>query len=82
MNDPQLKEIALKQQATIDEEERRALFHEAQKINGVQMYYVPNQAGAGTTWTAYQPWVRNGVEYATIGYGGAAEVLPFYWKDI
>ena len=82
VNDERLREIALKQQQTLDEEERRELFHEAQRINGVEMYYVPNQAGAGTTWTAYQPYVRNGVEYVTIGYGGPTETLPYYWKDV
>ena len=84
VNDPRLKEIALKQQATVDEEERRALFHEAQKINGVEMYYIPNQAGAGTTWTGIQPWVKNAVEftlYNTPGYGDPTETVPFIWLD-
>ncbi len=85
VNDERLREIALQQQRTLDEEERRELFHEAQRINGVEMYYVPNQAGAGTTWTGIQPYVKNAIEYALYnspGYGDPTETLPFVWLDV
>lgn len=62
------------------EEKRKALFWEAQKYHATKMYYVPDQAGAGTGWIGHQPNLRNGVDYVVKGYGGYTEEAPFRWK--
>ncbi len=80
VRDPQIDKYFEEQTRELNEEKRKAIFHEAQKYHATKMYYVPNQAGAGTTWTGHQPNVRNGVEYTVKGYGGGTEVVPFRWK--
>lgn len=80
INDPALKKIAEDAAAELNEEKRRALFIQAQKLNAEKMYYIPNVAGAGTGWAASQANVRNHPEFVTKAYGGYAETVPFRWK--
>ncbi|MCZ2110530.1 MAG: hypothetical protein LC118_13350, partial [Dehalococcoidia bacterium] len=62
---------------------RKEIFFEIQRKNAEKMYYIPDQAGAGTTWTTYQPWIKNALEVNTVpgSYGGGTETAPFRWKD-
>ena len=65
----------------MNEAERKQTLWQIQQINAQHMYYIPDQWGAGSVWGAWQPWIQNALVYRTTGYGGAAEVLPFYWKS-
>ena len=80
VKDAELTKIAMDAQVELSEEKRKALFAQAQKINGEKMYYIPNVAGAGTGWSASQPNIRNHPEFVTKAYGGPSETLPFRWK--
>ncbi len=80
INDPKLIEMHAKQQQELDEAKRKAIIWDMQRHNAEQMYYIPGQVGAGTTWTGHQANVRNGVEYVVNGYGGGTEVVPYRWK--
>jgi hypothetical protein len=44
------------------------------------MYYAPGQAGAGTSYRAYQANIQGGIR-DTLGYGGGVEELAWYWVD-
>ncbi len=79
--DQQLIDLTKKQQGQMNEEERKATLWEIQRVNAKHMYYIPDQWGAGSVWGAWQPWVKNAITFRTTGYGGATEVLPFYWKN-
>jgi ABC-type transport system substrate-binding protein len=81
IKDPALTKIAQDQAVELDEEARKELFWEAQRLNAEKMYYVPNQAGSGTGWTGYQPAIRNAVEYNTKAYGAPTETLVYFWRD-
>ncbi len=80
ISDPEITDLDRRQRVETDEEARRELVHEIQRINAENMYYVPNQAGAGTGWTGYQPQVR-GIQQ-TRGYGVATEAYPEFWLDV
>jgi hypothetical protein len=45
------------------------------------MYYAPSQAGAGTSYTAYQSYIQGGIR-DTLGYGSSVEEYIFYWLDV
>jgi ABC-type transport system substrate-binding protein len=77
--DPRITELAAKQAAELDEEARRNLIWEIQRLNASEMHYVPQQAGAGTDWAAWRPEVRGIVQ--TRGYGQGTEAHPNYWLD-
>lgn len=79
--DQQLIDLTNKQQVEMDETKRKAIFSQIQQANAQHMYYVPFQYGAGTGWAAYQPWMKNNMEFHTQGYGGATEVTPYIWKN-
>ncbi len=83
VNDPELKDLAMKQQVEIDPVKRKEIFFEIQRKNAEKMYYVPDQAGAGTTWASYQPWIKNALQVNTVpgSYGAGTETAPFRWKD-
>src|SRR5690606_1900074 len=59
ISDPEITDLDRRQRVETDEEDRRELVHEIQRINAENMYYVQNQAGAGTDWTGDQPEVRS-----------------------
>ncbi|WP_322796039.1 ABC transporter substrate-binding protein [Tepidiforma sp.] len=82
IKDPELEDLARKQQRELDFEKRKELFYEIQRKNAAKMWYIPQNQGAGTAWTGYREWVKN-VEIQTVpgSYGGATEVLPFRWLD-
>ncbi len=80
IKDQTLLDLHAKQQSELDETKRRELLWEMQRYNAQKMYYVPSNVGAGTTWTAHQSYVRNGVEFVVNGYGGGAETVPYRWK--
>jgi peptide/nickel transport system substrate-binding protein len=82
INDPELTDLAAKQQRELDPAKRKELFFEIQRKNAAKMHYVPHNAGAGTGWAAYQPWVKN-IDIQTIpgAYSAATEELPFIWLD-
>lgn len=83
VNDPELRDLAVRQQRELDREARREMFFDIQRKNAEKMYYSPLQWGAGTGWAAYQPTVRN-LEVRTVpsAYSGATEVTPFRWLDV
>jgi peptide/nickel transport system substrate-binding protein len=78
--DPQLRKIAQDAQVEQNEEKRKQLFKDAQKLNAQNMYYIPNVAGAGTGWGAGQPYMRNYPEFVTDAYGAPSETYPFFWR--
>ena len=80
---PEMQELADKQQATLDFEERREVFYEIQRKNAENIYYIPNNVGAGTGWTGYQGFVKN-IETQTIpgSYAGPTEETAFVWLDL
>lgn len=80
---PEMEELARKQQQTLDPEERREVFYEIQRKNAENMYYIPNNVGAGTGWTGYQGFVKN-IETQTVpgSYGGPTEETAFVWLDL
>ncbi|MEX2373143.1 MAG: ABC transporter substrate-binding protein [Dehalococcoidia bacterium] len=80
INDPEITPLIQSQAVELDQDARREIVWEIQRLNAKNMYYVPNQAGAGTGWTGYQPEVR-GISQ-TRGYGGATENAPNYWLDV
>ena len=82
INDPELADLAVKQQQELDPAKRKELFFEIQRKNAEKMHYIPSNAGAGTGWTAYQGYVKN-VDIQTIpgAYSGATEELPYIWLD-
>lgn len=81
VKDATLAKLAADQQKEMDEEKRKQIFFEIQKYHASKMYYVPNQAGAATSWEGHQSWVKNGAEYQTLGYGAATETYPYRWKS-
>jgi peptide/nickel transport system substrate-binding protein len=78
---PEMTDIDERQRIELDEEARREIFHEGQILNAESMYYVPSQAGAGTSYTAYQSYVQGGIR-DTSGYGAPVEEYIFYWLDV
>jgi peptide/nickel transport system substrate-binding protein len=80
VKDAELTKLATDAQVELNEEKRREIFHQVQKINGEKMYYIPNVAGAGTGFSGSQPNVRNHPEFVTKAYGGPSETYPFRWK--
>ena len=75
-----MTDIDNRQKVELDEEARRAIMHEGQILNAENMYYVPSQAGAGTSYRAYQGNIQGGIR-DTLGYGGGVEEAIFYWID-
>ncbi|MCO5202122.1 MAG: ABC transporter substrate-binding protein [Chloroflexi bacterium] len=82
INDPELAELAAKQQRELDPAKRKELFYEIQRKNAEKMHYIPSNAGAGTGWAGYQGWVKN-IDIQTIpgAYSGPTEETPFIWLD-
>lgn len=82
IKDPELADLAAKQQRELDPAKRKELFFEIQRKNAEKMHYIPHNAGAGTGWAAYQGWVKN-IDIQTIpgAYSGATEELPYIWLD-
>ena len=80
--DPELADLAQKQQQELDPAKRKEMFFEIQRKNAAKMHYVPSNAGAGTGWTAFQAWVKN-IDVATVpgSYGGGTETAPYRWLD-
>ncbi len=80
--DPVLNDLALKQQQELDPEKRKELIFEIQRKNAEKMHYIPDNFGAGTTWTGIHGRVKN-FEISTIPgtYGGATEEYPYLWLD-
>ncbi|MEX2373144.1 MAG: ABC transporter substrate-binding protein, partial [Dehalococcoidia bacterium] len=80
ISDAEITPLIGEQAVEIDPDARREIIWEIQRINARNMYYIPNQAGAGTGWTGYQPELR-GISQ-TRGYGTASENLPNFWLDV
>jgi ABC-type transport system substrate-binding protein len=82
INDPELADLAAKQQRELDPAKRKELFFEIQRKNAEKMHYIPSNAGAGTGWAGYQGWVKN-IDIQTVpgAYSGATEEAPFTWLD-
>lgn len=81
INDPQLVALDAKQRLETDEPKRKAIFWDMQRLASQKMYYIPSQVGAGTGFTAWQPWVKNAVEFQTKQYGSGTEVYPYWWLN-
>ena len=82
INDPELADLAAKQQRELDPAKRKELFFEIQRKNAEKMHYIPSNAGAGTGWAGYQGWVKN-IDIQTVpgAYSAATEEAPFTWLD-
>ena len=80
ISDPRMDELSAAQSVALVDDDRRAIMHEAQIRNAEQMWYVPSQAGAGTSYIAYQSSVNGGLR-DTLGYGAGTEEYIWYWLD-
>ena len=78
---PAMTDIDNRQKVELDEEARRAIMHEGQILNAESMYYAPSQAGAGTSYRAYQSNIQGGIR-DTLGYGDGTEEYVYYWIDV
>jgi len=65
ISDPDLAAMATAQQKELDPAKRKQIFFDIQKAHAAKMYYVPNQAGAVTSWTAYQPYIQTALDIHT-----------------
>ena len=82
IKDPELTDLAVKQQAELDPAKRKELFFEIQRKNAEKMHYIPSNSGAGTGWAGYQGYVKNiNIQTVPGAYSGATEELPFLWLD-
>jgi len=82
VKDPVLDDLAKRQQRELDPKKRKEIFHEIQRKNAEKMWYIPSNLGAGTTWTAYQSWVKNITTKTVPGsYGYPTEEYAFVWVD-
>ena len=79
LNDPVLVDLKDRQAVELDREARVALWYEIQRVNMEQGYYLPSQAGANFTYTAYQANVRGLRQNRSYGYG--TELAPYYWFE-
>jgi len=77
---PEFTDIDDRQAVELDEEARRAIMHEGQILNAENMWYAPSQAGAGTSYRAYQSNIQGGIR-DTQGYGVGPEEYTWYWID-
>ena len=77
----EMTDIDVRQKAELDVEARREIMHEGQRLNAEKMYYAPSQAGAGTSYRSYQPFVQGGIR-DTLGYAVGAEEYMYYWFDV
>ncbi len=68
-------------QALTDPVQLKTKIKDLQNELGGKMYVVPMQYGAAPTFIAYQPHVRNALDYQTLAQGGPAENLPHYWSS-
>ncbi len=76
IRDARIDDLRAKQATELNAETRREMLHEIQRINGEKMYYTPTNYGAGYTYTAYLPNVRN----ITSPRGPVqSEVYPYMW---
>jgi peptide/nickel transport system substrate-binding protein len=82
IKDPKLADLAVAQQKELDPQKRKDLFTQIQQVHAEQMWYVPNQAGAGTGWTAFQPNIQNATTIRTVpgSYPIGTETYPFFWR--
>jgi len=76
IRDERLDDLRARQGAELDVELRREMIHDILRINAENMYYCPSNYGAGFTYTAYLPNVRN-----IISPRGPiqAELYPYLW---
>ena len=83
IKDADLAALAQKQQAELDPAKRKQDFYDIQRKNAEKMYYIPNQAGAGPAWLAYNPRISGPGKLNTVpgSYGGPTESLPFWWVN-
>ncbi|MDA1148228.1 MAG: ABC transporter substrate-binding protein [Chloroflexi bacterium] len=80
IDDPRINDLRAAQAIEFDEDRRLEQFHEIQRINGEEMYYLPTALGAGTTYTAFAAEGRG--MRSTRGYGWPTERLTNYWLDV
>ncbi|PFG73172.1 ABC transporter substrate-binding protein [Tepidiforma thermophila] len=82
IKDPELEDLARKQQRELDPAKRKELFFEIQRKNAAKMWYIPQNQGAGTAWTGYREWVKN-IDIQTVpgAYSAGTEEVPFIWLD-
>src|SRR5262249_16174282 len=68
-NDAQLEKLARDQQRESNEQKRRDIFFEIQRLHAAQMYLIFSSLGGGPAWTANQPWLKNSLDFRTpVGY--------------
>lgn len=74
----ELDGLRAKQAAELDVNRRREIIHDIQRINAQHMYYCPTNLGAGLTYTAYLPSVRN---ISNPRGPTQSEAYPYIWLE-
>jgi peptide/nickel transport system substrate-binding protein len=79
--DAELTEMAQTIRTILDPAELVQAIKDFQNITSKKMYVVPMVFGGAPTYVAYQPWVKNALDFQTFAQGGPTENLPHYWLD-
>ncbi len=78
---PAITERIVKIQSLLDPAEIRAQILDVQNDIDEAMFIIPMEFGAAPSFVAYQPYMRNVLQYQSLGQGGATENLPSYWSS-
>ncbi len=78
INDPRLTDLVTTINANTNREERRQQILDVQDYLAERMYNVP--LPNGPVLTAYQPSVRNVLEFQSQGVSASIDQVPYYWK--
>jgi len=78
IDDPDLERKVNAIETNLVAESRKKAILDLQNELALKMYYVPMQAGAANTVVAYQPYMRNVLEYAS---RAAGESESYFWID-
>lgn len=79
--DPELAERMEAILAITDRDALRTAIREVQTLLSTKAYVLPMPYGSAPTYVAYQPWVKNAMEYQTFAQGGPTETLTHWWYD-
>ena len=78
---PTITDRIQKIQSLLDPAEIRSQILDVQNDIDEAMFIVPMEFGAAPSFVAYQPYMRNVLQYQSLGQGGATENLPSYWSS-
>lgn len=80
VNDPYLTRQIASLYATADQEKARIGMIALQNYTTEKMYYVPTQLGGASASVAYQPNLKNVLDYQVNQFNQGNETIPFYWR--